>query len=282
MADMRSCIKTGCRWPAAATLSYRYTTAEVWLSDLGEPHPATHDLCPHHADDLKVPRGWNLVDDRRPAEAVHEPSAAEIVQRVTTLRSSVDAMLEDRTPQTRRSRYALLLDTLPTYAAPEDEVAPQPEAEDEQHAPAMLVPIGVSHEMAPIAREMTSTRSVLAQRYADRVAGRPVGPEVDLRDDQPSASTTDPRGDALPSRPATPTAPVDSPVDSPADGTVDHQTDSLADGGIDDDRPQDDAATPRDAADRDTARDDVHSTGLRGAVVLSLPFRGADDPDAAG
>ena len=46
MADMRSCIKTGCRWPAAATLSYRYASAEVWLSDLGDDHPATHDLCP--------------------------------------------------------------------------------------------------------------------------------------------------------------------------------------------------------------------------------------------
>ncbi len=206
--SMRSCIKPGCRWPAVATLSYRYATAEVWLSDLGERHPATHDLCPHHADDLRVPRGWTLVDERRPVAAYHEPSAAEIVDRVTTLRNSVDMMLTDRTPASRRSRYASLLETLPTYDAPEsvpgpavagDEAAghrPAPtEDPTEDQAlsvlnPPTLVHVGVSHEMAPIARELTpaggvASRSVLAQRYLDRVNGEtiatmqhePVGPE---------------------------------------------------------------------------------------------------------
>ena len=123
-AAMRSCIKPGCRWPAAATLSYRYATAEVWLSDLGEDHPSTHDLCPHHADDMRVPRGWTLVDDRRHVEAVREPSAAEIVERNTKLRSNVEAMLEQpAAPQVGRSRYADLLADLPTYEAPAEDVA---------------------------------------------------------------------------------------------------------------------------------------------------------------
>lgn len=119
---MRSCIKPACRWPAVATLSYRYVTAEVWLSDLGEPDPATHDLCPHHADSLRVPRGWTLIDDRRPVEAVHEPSAAELVERVTKLRSNVDAALHrvehDQPVPARQSRYAALLADLPTYTPP--------------------------------------------------------------------------------------------------------------------------------------------------------------------
>lgn len=130
-AAMRSCIKPGCRWPAAATLSYRYATAEVWLSDLGEDHPSTHDLCPHHADDMRVPRGWTLVDDRRHVEAVREPSAAEIVERNTKLRSNVEAMLEQPpAPQVGRSRYADLLADLPTYEAPAGE-APSAEGQDD-------------------------------------------------------------------------------------------------------------------------------------------------------
>lgn len=208
MADMRSCTKMGCRWPAAATLSYRYATAEVWLSDLAEDHPSTHDLCPHHADALRVPRGWSLVDDRRPVEAVHEPSAAEIVHRVTTLRRSVDAMLEQPQPASRRSRYESLLDSLPTYDPPQDETSEPSLVEDEVDVrqPAVLVPVGVSHEMAPIARE-----------YARA---------------QPSSAP--PRSDAEGGLPEVP-------------------------GG-----------------------DEVHETGLRGAVVLSLPLRTPGDDGSAG
>lgn len=155
---MRSCIKTGCRWPAVATLSYRYATAEVWLADLSDPHPATHDLCPHHADDLRVPRGWTLVDDRRPAQAVHEPSAAELVERNTRLRSNVDAILErpDRVqPQATRSRYADLLDNLPTYdPATDADVDVAGDAEEPPPVPTpTLVSVGIAHELAPIGRD---------------------------------------------------------------------------------------------------------------------------------
>ncbi|CAN5828020.1 hypothetical protein BH24ACT15_BH24ACT15_00100 [soil metagenome] len=152
MSGMRSCIKTGCRWPAAATLAYRYSTAQVWLTDLQPEDPATHDLCPHHADAFRVPRGWTVVDDRHPVAPYHEPTADEIVQRVASLRGSVDRMLERQPdPTPRRSRYAELLANLPTYDPVEQSPAPAPQASDD---PGRMVAIGVSHEMAPIVREL--------------------------------------------------------------------------------------------------------------------------------
>lgn len=87
MADdlLRTCRKTGCRWPAAASLSYRYDTRQVWLVDLdGEPHPSLYDLCPPHADALTVPRGWECVDQRTEREAVREPSGADLTDREKT------------------------------------------------------------------------------------------------------------------------------------------------------------------------------------------------------
>jgi hypothetical protein len=77
-AIMRSCSRTGCRWPAAASLSFRYASRQVWLLDLRDPDPALYDLCPHHADALVVPRGWNRVDQRTETPAVREPSAQEL------------------------------------------------------------------------------------------------------------------------------------------------------------------------------------------------------------
>ncbi|HWB71396.1 MAG TPA: DUF3499 family protein, partial [Egibacteraceae bacterium] len=66
MADqLRTCDRTGCRWPAAASLAYRYDRRQVWLLDLAaRAHPALYDLCPQHADNLVVPRGWDCSDRR--------------------------------------------------------------------------------------------------------------------------------------------------------------------------------------------------------------------------
>ncbi|HUG82941.1 MAG TPA: DUF3499 family protein [Euzebya sp.] len=240
---MRSCIRTGCRWPAAATLSYRYATAEVWLSDLGDQHPSTHDLCPHHADSLRVPRGWTLVDDRCPVEAVHEPSAAELVQRVTQLHSRVDAIIE-RPVSHVRSRYADLLDNLPTYdpgheGDPDDPARDAPA--DGMRAPD-LVPVGVSHELAPIVRDLATVRraSPAAHPHPDHGGGaQPVAEDVDLT------------GEAAPVDVAAPTVETDG---EQAVGHVDGH-----------------------AAGQDP--DAVHETGIRGAIVVQLPLRveGTDD-----
>lgn len=174
---MRSCVKTGCRWPASATLSFRYATAEVWLSDLAEEHPSTHDLCPHHADALTVPNGWTLVDDRRPKIVPHEPSAAELADRANTLRQRVDDMLESqRTEQpTARSRYQRLLDALPKAAPTEDAAPVGSQRGDGETAPVRRE--DAVDDLAPVIREIAAD-----------LAGPVVGPiQIDLTHVNPPA-----------------------------------------------------------------------------------------------
>jgi hypothetical protein len=53
-----------------ATLSYAYADSVVWLEDLAdEAHPMIHDLCRMHAASVRVPRGWELRDERREVAA---------------------------------------------------------------------------------------------------------------------------------------------------------------------------------------------------------------------
>ena len=192
----------------------------MWLSDLGEDHPATHDLCPHHADNLRVPKGWSLVDERQPAPVVHEPSAAEIVERVATLRETVDRRLEQGPPPVeRRSRYEDLLDDLPTYnpdgtkrydepagrsdAMRHDDASRRNDAEansaDVVSVTASTVRVvehatpSISHEMAPVPRNLPALAAAIAEQAAkdERESERavvltlPVRAEVPT-DDHPS------------------------------------------------------------------------------------------------
>lgn len=61
----RTCARPGCSKDAVATLSYAYADSTVWLEDLSpEAHPMVHDLCRMHADAVRVPRGWELRDER--------------------------------------------------------------------------------------------------------------------------------------------------------------------------------------------------------------------------
>ena len=63
--QQRSCARPGCGNHAIATLSYQYSSRTVWLEDLHpEPHPANHDLCTRHAERMKPPNGWQMVDRR--------------------------------------------------------------------------------------------------------------------------------------------------------------------------------------------------------------------------
>jgi hypothetical protein len=72
----RICARPGCRRPAVATLSYAYGARAVWVDDLSsESHPMTHDLCQEHAEQTRVPRGWELRD-RRIAVGVSERISA--------------------------------------------------------------------------------------------------------------------------------------------------------------------------------------------------------------
>jgi len=61
----RLCARPGCDHAAVATLSYAYAESTVWLEDLAaEAHPMIHDLCAIHANTIRVPRGWDLCDQR--------------------------------------------------------------------------------------------------------------------------------------------------------------------------------------------------------------------------
>lgn len=61
----RICARPGCQRSAVATLSYSYADGVVWVEDLApEAHPMVHDLCAEHADQLRVPRGWECRDIR--------------------------------------------------------------------------------------------------------------------------------------------------------------------------------------------------------------------------
>lgn len=115
---MRTCIKTGCRWPAAATLSYRHSSREVWLLDLSESaQPSEYDLCPHHADHFVVPVGWTLLDDRNPIAYRREPSASEIVERANAARIRAQAAQRKHQARPARvNRYAELLAQLDELA----------------------------------------------------------------------------------------------------------------------------------------------------------------------
>lgn len=64
---IRRCARSGCRWPASASLTFAYAKRVVWIEDLTpEPHPAAYDLCAAHAERLAVPVGW-AKDDLRVA-----------------------------------------------------------------------------------------------------------------------------------------------------------------------------------------------------------------------
>ena len=76
----RRCARPGCGQNADTTLSFDYSSRQVWLDEL-QPvdSPANHDLCRRHADRTQPPKGWALRD-RRAAEA--EIPVAESVEPV--------------------------------------------------------------------------------------------------------------------------------------------------------------------------------------------------------
>ncbi|MFI5044489.1 MAG: DUF3499 family protein [Acidimicrobiales bacterium] len=73
----RKCARPGCGGSAVATLSYAYSDGVVWLEDLApEAHPMVHDMCRMHAETVRVPRGWELRDERdRDVIVIDDPTA---------------------------------------------------------------------------------------------------------------------------------------------------------------------------------------------------------------
>lgn len=74
--SVRRCDRPDCSRPASASLSYRYAEQRVWVGTL-EPAEgeSQHCLCGAHADRLRVPEGWELVDLRADVLAAIEAVA---------------------------------------------------------------------------------------------------------------------------------------------------------------------------------------------------------------
>jgi hypothetical protein len=190
---IRTCTRTGCRWPAAASLSYRYASRQAWLLDLpDESDPSLYDLCPHHADHLTVPRGWERVDERTVTEAMVELSHAD--------RAAVHEPAREHASSRGGSRYAALAADLPRIARecgttpPEEATAdPPPEGArperagpdgDLEHAPAQAHRVQQGGDHAPAARAHAVVPSrelapfpldALLDRSAVRQAAAPAG-----------------------------------------------------------------------------------------------------------
>jgi hypothetical protein len=76
MRGMRVCAKSHCDRPAAATMVLRYEARSVLLTDLLDRHDRNlAELCGPHADTLRPPIGWQIVDERRPVAAWAAPPA---------------------------------------------------------------------------------------------------------------------------------------------------------------------------------------------------------------
>lgn len=62
VGTQRSCTKTACSLPAAATLTFNYADSTVVLgpmSQRAEPH--AHDLCAKHSRQFTAPVGWEFL-----------------------------------------------------------------------------------------------------------------------------------------------------------------------------------------------------------------------------
>ena len=251
MADvLRSCAKTGCRWPAAASLSYRYATRQVWLLDLvSSPDPSLYDLCPHHADHLVVPKGWEHVDDRTPQEIMVEPSALDRAEeaarrRITAVEPVPRQAVAARRPQlvgagagsgsgSGRNRYAALAEQLPKLAAEQAAHAQsrdvQPEAAVAAHSVAAhsaASPPAVADDdeqepgsaAAPPPVPVPGPLADRGRRGPTTGAGRPPAP-VPAHELAPRAAD-----DMTPAHAAPPAGPPDEPLPGQLSIPVDDET----------------------------------------------------------
>lgn len=118
MADHQlTCRRTGCNRPAAASLSFRYETRQVWVVAPPAGETGTrYDLCAQHADGLTVPRGWHRVEQRQESRRVAEAA----------VRTGEPAQASEATPAPRKRRASP--DPVPA-------VEPQPAAGRKRSAP---------------------------------------------------------------------------------------------------------------------------------------------------
>ncbi len=60
--DPMRCCKPGCGDPTAARLTYDHAGATAWVDDPGGE--GGWSLCVSHANRLRLPTGWTMVDRR--------------------------------------------------------------------------------------------------------------------------------------------------------------------------------------------------------------------------
>ncbi len=93
----RACSHSGCRAPAVATLSFEYSSRQVWLDPLQPTStPSTYDLCDTHAGRFSPPRGWDLADRREGDAPAQEPLPVAIIPESESLQ--VRSLPERRIP----------------------------------------------------------------------------------------------------------------------------------------------------------------------------------------
>ena len=237
-SKLRSCAKTACRWPAAASLSYRYDTRQVWLLDLSAaPDPSLYDLCPHHAEALVVPKGWERVDDRVERPAVVEAPASERFAAAATSRREAAAQ-PSRVLVAAGNRYASLTADLPRLAAEASADAPAAPPVSQRHAPASVRPFVGPALSAPVVEAVPPATVVRHERHerherpveAAAPADTPRFPPTQIADRAAAADAAGPAapghgGEEAPPRqaetPPTPTRPAPA-VDQPSAPVWDH------------------------------------------------------------
>lgn len=190
MADQfRTCRRTGCRWPAAASLSFRYATRQVWVSDLLViQDPSSYDLCPHHSDTVRVPRAWELVDQRTVTEPMAEATAedwssSENAARTPALTGSTQAHSGGSAAHSglapRRDRYAELWADLPRVAAETGAVAASAVARPSPVGGAAAVltghPAGTGRLRAPLSPQLPPATPL----QSDELLLAPAPPELE-------------------------------------------------------------------------------------------------------
>ena len=88
MGSIRQCSRSACQRAAVATLTYVYADSTAVLGPLAtyaEPH--SYDLCAPHAENLTVPRGWEVLRLALPS-GPPEPSADDLVALVNAVREA--------------------------------------------------------------------------------------------------------------------------------------------------------------------------------------------------
>lgn len=121
-----SCRRPGCGREAEVCISYDAVACQVWLDPLGEAPPGGQPLCADHAERLRPPRGWIVLDRRE--------SQATLLTAATVAAAAGDAAPAPRPTLKRRLPRAWGQFEAPTLEFLAD--ADEPDADEPDSVPA--------------------------------------------------------------------------------------------------------------------------------------------------